>query len=225
MAAKAEAAEAVRRTADAEVERLATEIAAAEADRRAAETRVEDARSRLARTAPGAGPDKAGSRGAWPAEDPRRAAAEQALAAAEVALAEARAALETAEADRSAAQAAESQARGAARKTADELAALKAEAQGLAAITARAEKGAFKPALDHVTPELGLEAALAAALGDDLAAALDPKAQTYWAGADLAACTWPVGATPLGPQVQAPPELAARLAHVALVDAADDARG
>ena len=224
LAAKAEAADAARRTADAEVERLATEIAAAEADRRAAETRLEEARSRLARTTRALDQTRQDRAALGPAEDPRRAAAEQGLAGAEAALAEARAALETAEGGRSAAQAAESQARGAARKTADELAALKAEAQGLAAITARAEKGAFKPALDHVTPEHGLEAALAAALGDDLAAALDSKAPTYWAGADAAACEWPAGATPLGPQVQAPPELAARLAHVALVDAGDGPR-
>ncbi len=224
LAAKAEAADAVRRAADAEVERLATEIAAAEAQHRSAETRVEEARSRLARTVRALDQTKVDRAALGPAEDPRRAAAEQALAAAETALAEARAALETAEADRAATQAAESQARGAARKAADELAALRAEAQGLAAITARAEKGAFKPALDHVTPDAGLEAALAAALGDDLAAALDPKAPSHWAGADAAGCDWPTGATPLGPQVDAPPELAARLAQVALVDAADGPR-
>ncbi|HLY80418.1 MAG TPA: AAA family ATPase, partial [Caulobacteraceae bacterium] len=162
LAAKAEAADAVRRAADAEVERLATEIAAAEADHRAAETRVEEARSRLARTTRALDQTRLDRAALGPAEDPRRATAEQALTAAETALAEARAALETAESNRAAAQTAESQARGAARKAADELAALKAEAQGLTAITARAEKGAFKPALDQVTPDAGLEAALAA---------------------------------------------------------------
>ncbi len=224
LAAKAEAAEAARRSADAEVERLATEIAAAEAGRRSAETRVEEARSRLARTTRALDQTRLDRAALGPAEDPRRAEAEQTLAAAEAALAEARAALETAEADRGTAQAAESPARAAARKAADELAALKAEAQGLAAITARVEKGAFKPALDHVTPEGGLEAALAAALGDDLAAALDPKAPAHWAGAESAVCVWPAGASPLAPLVQAPPELAARLAQVALVEAADGPR-
>ena len=224
LAAKAEATDAVRRAADAEVERLATEIAAAEADRRSAETRVEEARARLARTTRALDQTKLDRAALGPAEDPRLVAAETGLAAAETALAEARAALESAEGDRSAAQTAESQARSAARKAADELAALKAEAQGLAAITARAEKGAFKPALDQVTPANGLEAALAAALGDDLAAALDPKAPTYWAGAETADCAWPAGATPLGPLVRAPPELTARLAHVALVDAVDGPR-
>jgi len=224
LSAKAEAAGEARRTADAQVERLATEIAAAEADRRAAETRVEEARSRLARTVRALDQTKLDRAALGPAEDPRRAAAEQALAAAEAKLAEVRAALETAEADRTAAQGAESQARAAARKSTDELAALKAEAQGLAALTARAEKGAFKPALDHVTPDGGYEAALAAALGDDLSAALDPKAPAYWAGADASDCMWPSGATPLAAQVKAPPELAARLAQVALVDAADGPR-
>ena len=223
--AAALAADAGRRATDAEVERLATEIAAAEAERRSAETRVEEARSRLARTTRALDQTKGRiSAALGPAEDPRRVEAEQAMVAAEAALAGARAALETAEADRSAAQSAESLARAAARKAADELAALKAEAQGLAAITARAEKGAFKPALDHVTPAAGLEAALAAALGDDLAAALDVKAPSHWAGADAADCAWPAGATPLGPQVAAPPQLAARLAHVALVDADEGPR-
>ena len=224
LAAKAEAADAVRRTADAEVERLAAGIAAAEAARRGAETRVEEARSRLARTTRALDQTRLDRAALGPAEDPRHAEAAAALATAEAALAEARAALEAAEADRTAAQVAESQARGAARKGADELAALKAEAQGLAALTARAEKGAFQPALDHVTPDAGFEAALAAALGDDLAAALDPKAPSYWAGAEAARCDWPAGATPLGPLVQAPSELAARLAQVALVDAADGPR-
>ncbi len=224
LAARAEAADSVRRAADAEVERLAAGIAAAEAARQGAETRVEEARSRLARTTRALDQTRLDRAALGPAEDPRRAEAAEALAAAETALAAARAALESAEADRSAAQAAELQARGAARKAADELAALKAEAQGLAALTARAEKGAFKPALDDVTPQAGLEAALAAALGDDLAAALDAKAPAYWAGAETASCEWPAGATPLGPLVAAPPELAARLAHVALVEAADGPR-
>jgi chromosome segregation protein len=224
LAAKAEAADAVRRAADAEVERLATELAAAEAERRGAETRVEEARSRLARTTRALDQTKSDRAALGPAQDPRRAEAELALASAEAALAEARAALETAEADRATAQAAESQARAAARKATDELAALKAESQGLTALTARAETGSFKPALDQVTPDGGLEAALAAALGDDLAAALDPKAPSYWAGADPASCVWPTGATPLAGHVQAPPELAARLAQVALVEAADGPR-
>ncbi len=224
LAAESEKAEAARKAADAEVERLASDIAAAEAGHRAAETRVEEARSRLSRTTRALDQTKADRTALGPAEDPRRAEAEAALAAAEAALAEARQALETAEAERGEAQAAESKARAAARAAQDKLAALKSEAQGLAALTTLAERGAFKPALDQVTPEAGLEAALAAALGDDLAAALDPKAPTRWVGAGVPAPAWPDGATPLAGKINAPPELAARLAFIALVEPADGER-
>ena len=224
LAAAAERAEAARRAADAEVERLAAEIAAAEAGRRAAETRLEEARTRLSRTTRALDQTKADRAALGPAEDPRGADAEAALADADAALAKAREALERAEAERGAAQAAESQARAAARKALDALAALKSEAQGLAALTALAKPGAFRPALDQVTPQTGLEAALAAALGDDLAAALDPKAPTRWAGAGVPAPSWPDGASPLAAMIKAPPELAARLAFIALVEPADGER-
>ena len=221
LAARAESATARRQLCDAEVERLAGEIAAAEAERRSAETRAEEARGRLSRTVRALEQTKLDRAALGPAVDPRVAEAESALAAAETALAEARAALEAAEAERTLANAAESEARAAARKAGDQLTALRAEAQGLAALTARAEKGAFKPALDAVTPDKGLEAALAAALGDDLAAALDAAAPSHWAGAEAQATDWPAGATPLAGKIAAPPELAARLAQVALVEAAD----
>jgi chromosome segregation protein len=221
--AAAERAEAVRRAADAEVERLAAEIATAEAGRRAAETRAQEARSRLARTVRALDQTKADRAALGPAQDSRRAEAETALAAAEGALAEAREALEAAENGRAAAQTAESEARAAARRAADALAVLKSEAQGLAALTARAEPGAFKPALDAVIPASGFEAALAAALGDDLSAALDARAPTHWRGAEVAAPTWPASVSPLAARVKAPPELAARLAFVGLVETGDGA--
>jgi chromosome segregation protein len=224
LAAAAEAAGAVRQAADAEVERLAGELAASEASRRAAQMRVEEARSRLARTTRALDQTRTDRAAIGPSDDGRRAEAEAALAAAETALENARAGLESAEAERAAAQAAESEARAAARKAADQLTGLKAEAQGLRAITARAESGPFKPALDAVTPDGGLEAALAAALGDDLSAALDSKAPTRWTGAEAPAPSWPAGATPLAGRIAAPPELAARLAYIALVDAADGER-
>jgi chromosome segregation protein len=216
-----EDAERARRAADSEVERLAAEIAAAEAERRGAEQRVEEARTRLSRTTRALDQTKADRAALGPSDDGRREQAQVALEAAEAALAAAREALEVAEAERAAALAAESEARLAARAAADKLAALKAEAQGLAALTARAPKGAFAPALNAITPEPGLEAALAAALGDDVDAALDRAAPAYWAGAEARATDWPAGATPLAALVKAPPELAARLAFIALVDAAD----
>jgi chromosome segregation protein len=214
----------VRQGADAEVERLASELAASEASRRAAQTRVEEARSRLARTTRALDQTRTDRAALGPGDDGRRDEAETVLATAEATLESARAALEVAEAERTAAQSAESEARAASRKASDQLSGLKAEAQGLRAITARTESGPFKPALDAVTPDGGLEAALAAALGDDLSAALDPKAPTRWTGADAAPPSWPAGATPLAGRIAAPPELAARLAYIAVVDAADGER-
>ena len=58
----------------------------------------------------------------------------------------------------------------------------------------------------------GYEAALAAALGDDLDAALDARAPAHWAGADAAPPDWPQGVEPLSAHVTAPDQLAARLA-------------
>ena len=63
----------------------------------------------------------------------------------------------------------------------------------------------------------GYEAALAAALGDDLDAALDARAAAYWAGAEPAAPKWPKGVEPLSDHVRAPEQLAARLARCGVV--------
>jgi chromosome segregation protein len=219
-----EAAEAARRVADAEVERLASESAARAAQQRAAEARVEEARARLSRTARALEATKVDRAVLGPADDGRRAKAEAALAAAEAELEAARQGLETLEAQRTSAGEGESKARAAARASADALAALRSEAKGLAAVTQAAKPSAYPPALEQVTPGAGLEAALAAALGDDLDAALDARAPTHWAGADAKSPTWALGATPLAGLVQVPPELAARLAFVALVDAREGAR-
>jgi chromosome segregation protein len=74
--------------------------------------------------------------------------------------------------------------------------------------------------LDRITVAPGLEAALGAALGDDLLAALDPAAPTHWA--DLPSETappeaLPEGAEPLAGAVEAPAPLARRLARIGLV--------
>jgi chromosome segregation protein len=231
------AAEAARATADGEVERLAAEAAAAAARRqsaaealsqgearlRAARARVEEHRTRLNRTRRAIESAEADLARLVPV-DPGKASADAALAAAEADLGKARAALEAAEADRAAALAAEDIARTASRRAEDALRQRRAEAEGLRKLSHPAGKADYAPALDHVTPERGYEAALAAALGEDLGAALDARAPAYWAGADPAPPRWPDGATPLAPLVKAPAALAARLALVALVDRADGDR-
>jgi chromosome segregation protein len=217
-------AEEARAAADREVENLAAGVAADEARRGAARARVADAESRLNRTVRALEQAKTDRAAIGPTIDPRAAEAAAAFEAATAALAAARAKLESAETERSDAARAEGAARDAARQLEDRLGRLKTEARGLAQLSAPRGKSGFAPALDTVTPDRGYEAALAAALGDDLEAALDAKAPSYWAGRDAEGPKWPDGATPLAPLIKAPPELAARLAYTALVARADGER-
>ncbi len=214
-------ADEARAAAEGELERLATQVAADEARRRAAEARIKEARERLGRTVRALEAAKA-DRAALGAGDTGEAAAASAkLEAVQNALGSARGALEAADVERQAAAEAEAVSRTAARKLEDDLGRLKTEARGLAQLTAAQNSGAYKPALDAVAPQKGYEAALTAALGDDLDAALDSHAATFWGGREVSGPAWPAGASPLAPLVKAPPELAARLAFTAVVDRAD----
>ncbi|TCS18059.1 chromosome segregation protein SMC [Caulobacter sp. BK020] len=229
LAAAAKAAEEARAKADSEVEQLAARVAAEDARARAAAQRLAEAENRLARTVRALDQAKAGRAAVGPVVDPAAAEARQRFANAEAGLAAARKALEDAESLRVKAAAAEAQARDLARKVEDQLGRLRTEARGLAQLTAPRAKSGFSPALDAVTPDKGYGAALAAALGDDLEAALDSRAPSFWAllsenGAEAKPVIWPDGATPLAPLIKAPPELAARLSHVAVVERADGDR-
>ena len=219
--AAAGAAEAARAAADAEVEALAAQVAAQEAVRQAATHRVEEAQARLSRTRRALDQAKGEREALGVAANPQAAQAKAELEAATAALAAARAALDAAEEGRSTAQAAEAAAREAARKLDEQLGRLTAEARALAALVTQAKRGGFSPALDAVSPDRGYEKALAAALGDDLDAALDRAAPAFWGGRDAEPPAWPKGATPLTGLVKAPAALAARLAFTALVDRAD----
>jgi chromosome segregation protein len=217
-------ADKARAEAEAELERLAAQVAADEARRRAAAARIQEARERLSRTERALAQAKADRAALGPASDPAVADAQDRLQQAEASLAAARQALESAEADRAAAAEAEARARDAARKAEDQLGRMKTEARGLAQLTQSQRRGGFAPALDAVAPQRGYEAALTAALGDDLDASLDRKAPAHWGGRDADAPAWPEGAIPLGPLVNGPPELAARLAYTALAPRADGER-
>jgi chromosome segregation protein len=218
------ASEAGRAAADAEVEQLAAQVAVEESQRRAAGQRLEEARARYARTKRALDQAKA-ERAALDAQaSPQAAEARAELERVEAALAAARAALERAEEERAAAMEGETAARDAARKVEEQLGRFTAEARALAGLVAQAKRGGFAPALDSVTPDRGYEMALAAALGDELDAALDRKAPSFWGGRDAEAPAWPEGATPLAPLVKAPPALATRLKYVALCERADGDR-
>ena len=156
-----------------------------------------------------------------------RGAAAAAAAAADAAGARADAGLRGAEAARAAAQSAESEA-GAARSAAQgEARALGAETAGLRRLLEHGA-GAAAQAIDQVRAAPGWEAALGAALGDDLRApflALGQDAATGWADPAPSLTSpptappapWPAGAEPLTLHVVAPDALARRLAHVAAV--------
>src|SRR5690606_17479733 len=101
---------------------------------------------------------------------------------------------------------------------------LTAEARALAQIVAPQRRGGFATALEEVRPERGYEVALAAALGDDLEAALDRNAPVFWGGSEAAAPAWPEGCRPLAPLIGAPPALAARLAFTAVAAREDGER-
>jgi len=227
--AAAEAAESQRVRAEGAVEALAARLAASEAERRAAEARARGVRERLAQA------DRLlaaarGERAALGALDAAPLA--QARAAAEAAAlqeAAAREALENAETVRAEAARAEAEARLAMRAASDELSTTEAAARGLNEITKPPAGQAFPPILDHIAVEAGFEAALAAALGDDLAAALDAKALTYWSGGSggapaQAPVPWPGGVSPLADHVRAPAALTARLAFIGIVDREEGAR-
>jgi chromosome segregation protein len=218
-----EEAEAARRAADAEVERVAGTLAAVEARANAETARKREAEARVAR-AEGALTNARREREALgPLETPDLIAAREALDTATAALAAARAEVEAAEARRSDLARAEQEARSEARAAEDRLGRLQTEARGLAALLVSTRRD-HPPALDRVSAAKGFEAALAAALGDDLDAALDRRAAAHWGGAEVPTPVWPQGVTPLADHVTAPPELAARLALCAISERADAPR-
>jgi chromosome segregation protein len=191
----------------------AAEARVAEAAFAAARVRIERGERDLARVTA----EAAAVGMAEPLEAERARAAEtreRALtdaAAARTTLAEAEAAERTARGNRDAAQAARSAAHA-------ELAALNSEAAALAKATQISGSGRV---LDALHPEPGYERALAAALGDDLEAGLDPTTERFWGGADLSSGdpVPPPGVERLADHVAAPPALARRLAQVLVVEA------
>ena len=222
--AAARQADEALRAAQGVLEAAAAEQAARQAERRATREAVEAAKARLARVDQALATAEAERRSHGAPDHAGLKALEQQALAAEAALNKTRADLELAEQARGEAGKQESETRHAARALEDALGRLAAEAKGLASLAAPTEKAPYPTALDAVQPQPGLEAALAAALGDDLNAALDARARSFWAGRDSPAPAWPKGVTRLADGVKAPPELAARLAHTGLVAPEDGAR-
>ncbi|MEZ5810769.1 MAG: chromosome segregation SMC family protein [Rhizobiaceae bacterium] len=102
-----------------------------------------------------------------------------------------------------------------------ELDRIETEARTLAKVLNADSGGLFPAVLEKIKVERGYETALGAALGEDLDVPLDASAPAHWGGAPEQAGdpALPAGAVPLASVVDAPAELARRLAQIGIVDA------
>jgi chromosome segregation protein len=220
-AAVAEAAEAVRQ-AEAEANR-ATETAA-EANARAqtvaqqliqAEQRWRRLEEQFARVR-----DERDRIGAQAIDPAALEAAGSEQTDAEATLAAAREALATAEQSRAATGASLATARERQSAADSARARLAAEARALGEVLAVKDGERWPPMVDALDVPAGLEAALGAALGEELTSAADRDAARHWR--ELPAfdpCpALPAGATPLAGMVKGPPALTRVLSQIGLVD-------
>ncbi len=219
---EAEAASAAFGEAEAQLAERTEDVARLAARHQSAERLVADSRLTLERSTAEA------ERAARASADAARAAEEAAAAEAAAGDAEARATdtarraeevLGEAEAARAAIQEREAMARATHSEAEGEAAALRAEAAALARLVARdtAETGQI---IDDLRVEPGFEAALGAALADDLRAPqVEGDAPSGWAALPDYEAVQPLpgGVEPLAARVAAPRALARRLAQVGLV--------
>jgi chromosome segregation protein len=96
---------------------------------------------------------------------------------------------------------------------------LETEARTISKLVNGETKNLWPPIIDGVTVTKGYEKALGAVLGDDLDAPVDPSAPMRWtnAGASFDDPSLPDGVDPLAAHVEAPSELARRLAQIGVV--------
>ena len=218
-AARAEAADAAKAAEGAETrvteaaERAAVSTSGAEAaaallqQAAARARRAQDALARLRTARAGA------AQGVLPFDRITTAQAEEDAASA--GLTEASARLDAAEAARAAAVPRAAAARAAADQAEAARSKLAAEASALAEVLAVRDNGQWPPMLDQLQVPPGLEAALGAALGEDLAAAADPAAARHWR--ELPPLGTPAPSS-LGALVHGPAALARALGAVNLVE-------
>ena len=150
----------------------------------------------------------------------RFTAAEEATRAAEIAF-------HRAEEDRAAAQEQEASLQIPRQKAEQSYSEISAECEALKRVLAANDTGDWPTLIESVEVHPGYENALAAALGDDLAAALDGEAPVHWSSephSAAAAETLPLGAAPLSRFVKAPAQLARRLNTIGVVPAEMGAR-
>ena len=146
------------------------------------------------------------------------AALGQRYEAARASAVEAERAAEAAESALAKARAQENEARRPAAEATGRAERASAEARALSKLVADDPRRTYPAAVDLLVVDPGYETALGAALGDDLDAAVDPRASAHWAGsAQTDDPALPDGAEPLAERVVAPPELARRLAQIGVI--------
>lgn len=101
-----------------------------------------------------------------------------------------------------------------------ELSQIETEAKTLTAILNAGSTDLFPAIVEKITVSSGMEAALGAALGDDLEASVDGSAPVFWGNLSATADnqSLPEGSKPLSEFVAAPRELSRRLAQIGIVD-------
>ncbi len=215
-------AETVAREAELAMARALAEQASQEADARIAEANLASARQRL---------ERAEAEAERVAEELQRLGDREPLAKR---LDEARAARETAEGgvrtvedQIAAAEAARDEAAEARDAAQSEVSSRRAALSALQSEADALRKGlgeeAGDKALDHIKAEAGYEAALAAALGEDLEASIGGEGDRRWSGgvSETSDPTLPAGLVPLSDHVEAPGELRRRLAQIGVADRDD----
>ena len=153
------------------------------------------------------------------------ARASEQVSEAEAALTAARTAVEQAEHDRAATAAALASARENQAAADSARARLAAEALALAEVLAVKDGERWPPMIDSLTVADGLEAALGAALGEELTSALNPGAARHWRELPPfdPAPALPKCAQPLSAYVQGPSALARSLSQIGLVETEEEA--
>ncbi|MEM9267471.1 MAG: AAA family ATPase, partial [Pseudomonadota bacterium] len=214
-AAKLAEAEAAQETATEDAARLAARY-------QAAERRIEDTRAQTQKIAVDVETAQAAVHSTTRALEEAQIQRDQAMSAQTTAVdaaKQAEAALVAAEAARATAQSDEAETRAARAEADGALKALQAEIAGLERLLER-DKAEVAPVLDLLRVDAGYEAALGAALADDLKMPLiDDASGTGWAEVDgPSSPELPKGVEPLAQHVSAPSALARRLASIGVVD-------
>ncbi len=125
------------------------------------------------------------------------------------------------------ARGAEEDARAAANTAREATAALETEARTIERmLEAGATSGEYRPVADELSVDEGMEAALGAALGEDIESSLDQQAPRHWGLGAIHTDdpALPEGAEPLAARVRSPQALARRLAQTGIVAAHDGPR-